>query len=86
MLAYYLLKELADCWRKLGLTPREGAPDLATLSLTDVTLRNQVASAQGPTPCESVQRLPMAACVAIPPMLPRRGTKACTADELVEGR
>jgi len=52
MLAYYLLKELAHCWRELELTPREGVQELATLCMTEVTIKNQTTINQVPTPRE----------------------------------
>ena len=86
MLAYYLLKELAHCWRELELTPREGVQELATLCMTEVTIKNQTTINQVPTPRESVQQLLTAARVAIPTVLPYSGTKVYTKKKLVEER
>lgn len=86
MLAYYLLRELAHCWRELELTPREGVQELATLCMTEVTIKNQTTINQVPTPRESVQQLLTAARVAIPTVLPYSGTKVYTKKKLVEER
>jgi hypothetical protein len=86
MLAYYLIKELAHCWRELNLTPREGVQELATLCMTEVTIENQTTINQVPTPRESVQQLLTAARVQIPTVLPYSGTKVYTKKKLTEER
>jgi hypothetical protein len=86
MLAYQIVKELAHCWRALNLTPDEGVKELATLCLTEVTIKNQATVNQVPTPRESVQQLLTAAHVKIPTVLPYSGTKVYTKKKLAEER
>jgi hypothetical protein len=86
MLAYQILKELAACWRELDMTPSEGVKELASLCMTEVTIKNQATINQVPVPRESVQQLLAAVGVEIPRALPYSGTKVYTKKKLPEER
>jgi hypothetical protein len=86
MLAYQIVKELAVCWRELDMTPSEGVRELASLCMTEVTIKNQTTINQVPVPRESVQQLLTAAGVNIPLALPYSGTKVYTKKKLPEER
>jgi transposase len=86
MLAYQIVKELAACWRELDMTPSEGVRELASLCMTEVTIKNQTTINQVPVPRESVQQLLTAAGVDIPLALPYSGTKVYTKKKLPEER
>lgn len=86
MLAYLLIKELANCWNAIDLTPCEGVKELATLCMTEVTIENKTTINQVPTPRESVQELLTAAHVEIPAVLPYTGVKVYTKKKLVVER
>ena len=78
MLAYQIMKELAACWSNLNMTPSEDVNELASLCMTEVTIKNQTTINQVPVPRESVQQLLTAAHVEIPRVLPYSGTKVYT--------
>ena len=86
LLAYQIVKELAACWCALDMTPSEGVKELASLCMTEVTIKNQTTINQVPAPRESVQQLLAAARVAIPRALPYSGTKVYTKKKLPEER
>jgi hypothetical protein len=86
MLAYQIIKELADCWRDLDLTPCEGVQELTSLCMTEVTIAGQTTINQIPTPRDSVQALLTAARVELPPLLPYSGTKVYTKKKLTAER
>ena len=86
MLAYQIVKELAACWRELDMTPSEGVKELASLCMTEVTIKNQTTINQVPAPRESVQQLLAAARVEIPRVLPCSGTRVYTKKKLPEER
>ena len=86
MLAYHIVKELAQCWCELDMTPSEGVNELTSLCMTEVTIENQTTINQVPTPRESVQQLLRAARVEIPLVLPYSGTKVYTKKKLPEER
>jgi len=86
MLAYQIVKELAACWRELDMTPSEGVKELASLCMTEVTIKNQTTINQVPAPRESVQQLLAAARVEIPRVLPYSGTRVYTKKKLPEER
>jgi len=86
MLAYQIVKEVAQCWCELDMTPSEGVNELASLCMTEVTIEHQTTINQVPTPRESVQQLLTAAGVQIPLVLPYSGTKVYTKKKLPEER
>ena len=86
MLAYQIVKELRQCWSKLDTTASEGVKELASLCMTEVTIKNQTTINQIPTPRESVQQLLDAARVTIPPVLPYSGKKVYTKKKLPSER
>ena len=86
MLACQIVKEVAQCWCELDMTPSEGVNELASLCMTEVTIEHQTTINQVPTPRESVQQLLTAAGVQIPLVLPYSGTKVYTKKKLPEER
>jgi transposase len=86
MLAYALIKELAIRWQPLDLTVKEGIDQLATLSLTEVRIKDHAPYHQVPTPRETLQRLLDAAQVRSPKVLPSRGVTVTTKTKLQNRR
>jgi Transposase DDE domain len=86
MLAYALIKELATRWQPLDLTVKEGIDQLATLSLTEVRIKDHAPYHQVPTPTDTLQRLLDAAQVRLPKVLPSRGVTVTTKTKLQNRR
>jgi len=86
MLAYLIIKELAQRWAALNLTVQEGLDQLATLCLTEVHLPHQPVSYQLPTPRDTVQQLLDAAAVHLPNKLPGPRGGVTTKTKLTQHR
>jgi len=85
MLAYKIIKELADRWEGLNITVGEGIKELATLCANEVSVEEGVYVNEIPVPRESVKRLLDAAKVRLP-ILPYRGIKVTTKKKLTTRR
>ena len=83
MLAYQIVRELAECWRDFNLTVAEGVSELNSLCMTEVTIRDETTINQIPAPRPSVRRLLKAADVVIPQALPYTGNRVYTKKKLV---
>ena len=66
MLAYSIIQALANYWRHLDLTVKEGLDQLATLCLNEIHLPDQSISYQLPIPRDTIQKLLDAAHVKLP--------------------
>jgi hypothetical protein len=81
---------LADRWRTLDLTVKEGLDRLATLCITEIHLPNKPASHQLPAPRDSVRQLLDAAQVCLPskivPQVPSVTTKTKLTTRRKQGR
>ena len=90
MLAYSIIHALADRWRTLDLTVKEGLDRLATLCITEIHLPNKPVSHQLPTPRDSVRQLLDAAQVCLPskivPQMPSVTTKTKLTTRRKQGR
>jgi len=86
MLAYRIIKELADRWEGLNITVGEGIKELATLCANEVSVEEGVYVNEIPVPRESVKRLLDAAKVRLPKILPYRGIKVTTKKKLTTRR
>jgi hypothetical protein len=86
MLAYKIIKELADRWEGLNITVGEGIKELATLCANEVSVEEGVYVNEIPVPRESVKRLLDAAKVRLPKILPYRGIKVTTKKKLTTRR
>ncbi len=86
MLAYIIVKELADCWRELETTVEEGLQELSSLCMNVVTIANETTIHQVPAPREMVAHLLSAAAIEIPPALPYRGARVYTKKKLTAER
>jgi len=73
MLAYLLVRELAECWRDLDVTVQEGIDMLSTLCATQVIIKGKPGCNRIPKPARPLQRLLDAARVTLPEALPNKG-------------
>jgi len=71
MLAYRIIKELAQYWHALDLTVAEGIKELDALCVTEIVLANDTRYHRIPQPRPLSQQLLEAAKVKLPPVLPR---------------
>ena len=73
MLAYLLVRELAERWRDLDVTVQEGIDMLSTLCATQVIVKGKPGCNRIPKPARPLQRLLDAARVTLPEALPNKG-------------
>jgi len=86
MLAYLIVRELAQCWRELDLTVPEGIQELSGLCMDEVTIKNETTIHQIPQPRARLAELLTAADVELPPVLPYSGTRVYTRKKLTSER
>jgi len=86
MLAYSIIHALADHWRALDLTVKEGLDRLATLCITEIHVPDKPVSHQLPTPRESVQQLLDAAGVRLPSKIVPQAPGVTTKRKLTDRR
>jgi len=86
MMAYMIVKELAQRWNKLETTVEEGIKELSTLCAIEIMIKEKVFCNQIPTPRESVKRLLESANVRLPETLPCKGVKVTTKKKLTSRR
>jgi len=86
MMAYMIVKELAQRWNKLETTVEEGIKELSTLCTIEIMIKEKVFCNQIPTPRESVKRLLESANVRLPETLPCKGVKVTTKKKLTSRR
>ncbi len=80
MLAYKIVRELADRWKSLDLTVTEGLARLESLCVTDVTIDGGVSFSIVPEPSGPVRRLFDLAGVDIPKIVPNAAAQKGKAD------
>jgi transposase len=86
MLAYRLVRELAQRWRELDLTVAEGLQQLSSLCAIEVVVGGQNACLRLPEPSAEVARLIELARVRLPKMFRSGGVKVATKKKLPEHR
>jgi len=86
MLAYMLVKQLAQFWGHLDVTVEEGVHDLAQLCVTTVEMQDGIRLDEIPHPRQSSAQLLAAAEVNLPPMLPCRKASVDTTRKLQSRR
>ena len=86
MLAYSIIQALANYWRHLDLTVKEGLDQLATLCLNEIHLPDQSISYQLPIPRDTIQKLLDAASVKLPVKLVPRNHSVTTKTKLTTRR
>jgi hypothetical protein len=86
MLAYILVKQLAEAWRDLDLTVDEGLRELAQLCVTTVEMPGGIRLHEIPQPRQSSAELLVAAGVNLPPALPLRKATVDTTRKLTSRR
>jgi hypothetical protein len=86
MLAYRLVRELAQRWRELDLTVAEGLQKLSSLCAIEVVVGGQNACLRLPEPSAEVARLIELARVRLPKMFRSGGVKVATKKKLPEHR
>ena len=86
MLAYRIIKELAQYWHALDLTVAEGIKELDALCVTEIVLANDTRYHRIPQPRPLSQQLLEAAKVKLPPVLPSKGVQVVTKKKLTSRR
>lgn len=86
MLAYRIIKELAQYWHALDVTVAEGLKELDTLCVTEIVLANGTRYHRLPQPRPLSQQLLEAARVKLPPVLPSKGVPVVTKKKLTSRR
>jgi hypothetical protein len=86
MLAYRIVRELADRWNALELTVEEGIHELTTLCTTEMLVGGQPRCQKIPEPRSSIRQLLKAADVRLPETLPCKGIRVATRKKLTENR
>src|SRR4051794_8582853 len=86
MLAYRLVRELAQRWREVDLTVAEGLQKLSSLCAIEVVVGGQHACLRIPEPSADVARLIELAEVRLPRLFRSGGVKVATKKKLPENR
>lgn len=87
MLAYKIIRDLAQCWREFDLTVEEGIQELSLLCTQTVTIKDAGSSFNIiPTPPPSLKSLLAAARVILPDALPLRTACVVTRKSLPSQR
>lgn len=90
MLAYRIIKELSERWKKFDLTVEEGIKELTTLCTMEVKINDCHIHNQIPTPNDLIQQLFKAVNVVISEVLPKADlgnlSKVATRKKLTTGR
>jgi len=86
MLAYLIVRELAECWAQLNRTVEEGLDELSSLTLTEMRVEGKPQLHCVPEPRERVAKLLAAAKVVLPKTLPIGKVKVSTRKNLTERR
>ncbi len=86
MLAYRIIKELAQYWHALDVTVAEGLKELDALCVTEIVLANGTRYHRLPQPRPLSQQLLEAAKVKLPPVLPSKGVQVVTKKKLTSRR
>jgi transposase len=86
MLAYRIIKELAERWSKIDLTVSEGIKELSQLCATQIKVKGKHLCNKIPEPRESLSQLLKAAYVKLPEVLPCSGITVATRKKLTERR
>lgn len=82
MMAYRIVRELAERWSDFNLTVQEGIDQLTTLIATDIMQNGDSIACQIPEPRPLLKNLLDAARVRLPQALPRRGVIVTTKRKL----
>jgi transposase len=86
MMAYLIIKELAEKWQGLDVTVEEGIQQLSSLCVNEVSFNGTEKCNQIPQPRESVKKLLEAAGVQMPEALPSKGIVVTTKKKLKSRR
>jgi transposase len=86
MLAYRIVRKLAEYWRQFDITIQEGINELATLCTIITEIKGQAVYQQIPEPRTSVKQLLVAANIRLPEVLPSKGVIVSTKRKLSERR
>jgi len=86
MLAYRIVKELAELWRHLDVTVQEGLDEFTTLCAMEVETEEGVRYNRIPEPRQSIKKLLEAAGVQLPKIFSATGVKVTTKKKLPSRR
>lgn len=82
MLAYRIVKELAERWRHLNVTVQEGLNELASLCTVEVEEKGGVGYNEMPEPRQSIKKLLEAAGVGLPEVVRSTGVTVTKKKEI----
>jgi transposase len=86
MLAYRIIQHLAECWRNMELTVKEGVDELSQLCAIEMLVNRKPCCNQIPEPRESAKNLLELARVRLPEILPCKGIRVATRKKLTANR
>jgi len=86
MMAYMIVRHLKTAWQNMDVTPEEGLKQLATLSSTEVKVKDKESFLQIPRPREQSQELLNALNIKLPLVLPHKNIAVDTRKKLPERR
>lgn len=86
MLAYRIVKELAERWSRLDITVEEGIKQLTQLCAMEIVIHGKASCNKIPEPRPQVSQLLSAAKVRLPEMLACSGIRVATRKKLPENR
>jgi len=86
MLAYRIVRQLAESWREIDMTVQEGLNELATLCTVVVEGQGKTLYQRIPEPRPSVRKLLEAVDIRLPEALPCQGVMVSTKRKLTERR
>jgi len=86
MLAYRIVRELANRWNTFNLAVQEGLDELASVCAMEVSVGGKASANKIPQLRPSVQQLLDAASVRLPDVLPCKGIKVASRKKLQENR
>ena len=86
MLAYRIVKELAERWSQLDITVEEGIKQLTQLCATEIVIHGKASCHKIPEPRPQVSQLLSAAKVRLPEVLACSGIRVATRKKLPENR
>ncbi|MBW1815392.1 MAG: IS1634 family transposase [Deltaproteobacteria bacterium] len=86
MLAYRIVRELADRWQNINLTVEEGIKELSQVCAIEMRINNKPFCNKVPEPRASIRELLKEADVRLPEVFSTSGKKVATRKKLTESR
>ena len=86
MLAYRIIRHLAECWRDIDITVEEALRELASLCIHDISMNHSPVLHTLPIPREDIARLLSAANISLPSTISPKTNKVSTKVKLTKFR